>query len=137
MYDSRQSISIAAELEPLSMVNVSSERLHALDAARAAALLLGIVFHATMSFLPLKAPMAAVMDSQHSLFLAGLFHVLHTFRMATFFLLAGFFGHMSLHKKGLRAFVLLTAPVPALGDRPLVFWVDKKRGLAFAFAYDP
>jgi hypothetical protein len=39
--------------------------------------------------------------------------------------------------KGLRAYVLLTAPVPALGDRPLVFWIDKKRGLAFAFAYDP
>jgi hypothetical protein len=39
--------------------------------------------------------------------------------------------------KNLRAFVLLTPPVPALGDRPLVFWIDKKRGLAFAFAYDP
>ena len=76
----------------LSMVNASPERLHALDGARATALLLGIVFHATMSFLPLKAPMAAVMDSRHSLFLAGLFHVLHTFRMAAFFLLAGFFG---------------------------------------------
>jgi glucans biosynthesis protein C len=124
MYDSRQSISIAAELEPLSMVNVSSERLHALDAARAAALLLGIVFHATMSFLPLKAPMAAVMDSQHSLFLAGLFHVLHTFRMATFFLLAGFFGHMSLHKKGLRAFVadrLKRIGIPLVVGWPILF----------------
>jgi hypothetical protein len=39
--------------------------------------------------------------------------------------------------KGMRAYTLLTAPVPALGDRPLVFWVDKKRGIAFAFAYDP
>jgi hypothetical protein len=39
--------------------------------------------------------------------------------------------------KGMRAYTLLTQPVPALGDRPLVFWVDKKRGLAFAFAYDP
>jgi hypothetical protein len=50
-----------------SMVNASSERLHALDAARATALLLGIIFHATMSFLPLNAPMAAVMDNHHSL----------------------------------------------------------------------
>jgi hypothetical protein len=49
MYYSCQSISIAAEVEPLSMVNASSERLYALDAARATALLLGIVFHATMS----------------------------------------------------------------------------------------
>ena len=39
--------------------------------------------------------------------------------------------------KDLRAWVLLTAPNPALGDRPLVFWVDKKKGIAFTFAYDP
>jgi hypothetical protein len=39
--------------------------------------------------------------------------------------------------KDLHAWVLLTPPVPALGDRPLVFWMDKKRGIAFAFAYDP
>ena len=39
--------------------------------------------------------------------------------------------------KDMRAFVLLTAPNPALGSRPLVFWVDKKKGIAFALAYDP
>jgi len=39
--------------------------------------------------------------------------------------------------KELKAGVLLTAPNPALGDRPLVFWVDKKRGIAFTLAYDP
>ena len=39
--------------------------------------------------------------------------------------------------KELRAFVLLTPPVPALGSRPLVFWIDKKRGIAFVLAYDP
>ncbi len=39
--------------------------------------------------------------------------------------------------KDLRAWVLLTPPVPALGDRPLVFWMDRKRGIAFSFAYDP
>jgi len=39
--------------------------------------------------------------------------------------------------KDLRAYVLLTPPVPALGDRPLVFWIDKKAGIAFALAYDP
>jgi len=38
--------------------------------------------------------------------------------------------------KGLRAWVLLTPPAPSLGDRPLVFWIDKKKGIAFAFAYD-
>jgi len=39
--------------------------------------------------------------------------------------------------KDLRAFTLLTPPVAALGDRPLVFWLDKKRGIAFVFAYYP
>ena len=39
--------------------------------------------------------------------------------------------------KDLRAWVLLTTPNPALGDRPLVFWMDKKRGIAFVLAYDP
>ena len=39
--------------------------------------------------------------------------------------------------KNLTAYTLLTPPVPALGDRPLVFWIDKKRGIAFVFAYYP
>ncbi|MGO9085350.1 MAG: hypothetical protein ACLQBK_09000 [Candidatus Sulfotelmatobacter sp.] len=39
--------------------------------------------------------------------------------------------------KDLLAYTLLTAPSAALGDRPLVFWVDKKKGIAFAFAYYP
>ena len=39
--------------------------------------------------------------------------------------------------KNLTAYTLLTAPVPALGDRPLVFWIDKKKGIAFVFAYYP
>jgi hypothetical protein len=39
--------------------------------------------------------------------------------------------------KDMRAYVLLTPPSPALGDRPLVFWVDRKKGIAFSFAYDP
>jgi hypothetical protein len=39
--------------------------------------------------------------------------------------------------KDLHAFTLLTPPVPALGDRPLVFWIDKRKGIAFVFAYYP
>ena len=39
--------------------------------------------------------------------------------------------------KDLRAWALLTPPSPALGSRPLVFWIDKKRGIAFVLAYDP
>lgn len=39
--------------------------------------------------------------------------------------------------KEMRAWVLLNPPSPALGSRPLVFWLDKKKGIAFALAYDP
>jgi len=39
--------------------------------------------------------------------------------------------------KDLDAYTLLTAPTAALGDRPLVFWLDKKNGVAFALAYYP
>ena len=39
--------------------------------------------------------------------------------------------------KDLRAYTLLTPPAPALGDRPLVYWIDKKNGIAFVFAYYP
>jgi len=39
--------------------------------------------------------------------------------------------------KDLRAYTLLTPPTAAVGSRPLVFWIDKKRGIAFAFAYYP
>jgi hypothetical protein len=41
------------------------------------------------------------------------------------------------HYKDLRAYTLLTPPIPTLGDRPLVFWVDRKKGIAFTLAYYP
>lgn len=79
----------------------SQERLHALDAVRGFALLLGVLLHASMSFfLPLPA-----MDVSQSGALAAMTYVIHTFRMPVFYLLAGFFGHMAFHKKGTRAFV--------------------------------
>jgi len=88
------------------MSDMPSERLHALDAARGFVLLLGIVFHTTLSFLPSPVPLWIVMDSSRSLALAATFHALHIFRMSAFFLLAGFFAHLSFHRKGLRGFVL-------------------------------
>lgn len=38
--------------------------------------------------------------------------------------------------RNMKAGVLLTDLSPALGSRPLVFWFDKKKGVAFALAYD-
>ncbi len=103
-----------------------SERLHALDAARGFALLLGIVFHTTLSFLPSPPgiPMWIVMDNSRSIELSALFLTLHIFRMTTFFLLAGFFAHMSFHKKGAGGFIrdrLKRIGVPLIAGWPILF----------------
>jgi glucan biosynthesis protein C len=81
-----------------------SDRLHGLDAVRGYALMLGIVYHATMAYLPGPA-IWPVTDPHRSLFLSGLFFVSHIFRMSTFFLIAGFFGHLVVEKRGVTAFV--------------------------------
>jgi glucan biosynthesis protein C len=80
------------------------ERLHALDAVRGFALLAGVVFHASLSFLP-GPQLWPVMDSQRTEVLGVTFYVLHIFRMTTFFLVAGFFAHMSFHRRGFAGFV--------------------------------
>ncbi len=82
---------------------VQSERLHGLDALRGAALLLGVLLHASMSFFPTQAWIVA--DDQRSAWASGLFFVIHLFRMATFFLIAGLFAHMMLGRRGVWGFI--------------------------------
>jgi ABC-type multidrug transport system ATPase subunit/fucose 4-O-acetylase-like acetyltransferase len=83
------------------MIAHTQERFHALDAARAFALLLGIVLHGTMSFfIPLPAQ-----DISQSTTLGVGFYVIHIFRMSLFYFIAGFFAHMVFHRRGMRAFV--------------------------------
>ncbi len=83
------------------------DRNHALDALRGFALLAGIVLHATMSFIPglLAIPGLPAPEKSPSVTLAVAFFVIHVFRMATFFLIAGFFAHLMFHKQGLAGFV--------------------------------
>jgi glucan biosynthesis protein C len=100
------------------------ERLHALDAVRGFALLLGIVFHATISFVPAPARIWIVTDNHPSTTLAVVFFTIHVFRMTTFFLIAGFFAHMSLHRRGEKAFILdrlKRIALPLLVGWPLAF----------------
>lgn len=82
----------------------TTERLHGLDAVRGFALIGGVLLHATMSFFP-GGQLWIVKDAAESIELAGLFYVLHIFRMAVFFLLAGFFGRMLFHRRGVGGFV--------------------------------
>jgi glucans biosynthesis protein C len=104
--------------------SAAPERLHALDAVRGFALLLGIVFHATLSFIPAPGRIWIVQDSHSSITLTALYFVIHVFRMTTFFLIAGFFAHMSFHRRGARAFIedrLQRIALPLLVAWPIVF----------------
>jgi len=109
-----------------AMADTSNERLHALDAVRGFALIAGIVFHASVSFLPGPngAPLWIVTDSQPSVALGVVFHLLHIFRMTTFFLIAGFFAHLTFHRRGARGFIADRAKriaVPLLVGWPILF----------------
>ena len=79
-------------------------RLDYLDAVRAYALLLGIVFHASLTFLPIYIGWA-VQDVSTSPLISVFVLVSHSFRMELFFLIAGFFSHMTFHRKGGAAFL--------------------------------
>ncbi|HEV7632768.1 MAG TPA: acyltransferase family protein, partial [Steroidobacteraceae bacterium] len=75
-----------------------ADRLHALDALRAFALLAGIALHATMPFL--QGVPGWVTTEAPSETLAAVWYIIHMFRMPVFFLIAGFFGRMLLERRG-------------------------------------
>ncbi len=79
-------------------------RLDYLDAVRAFALILGIVFHSSLSFVPVYIGWA-VMDVSTSAVVSSFTLISHSFRMALFFLVAGFFSHMTFHGKGAKRFL--------------------------------
>ena len=87
----------------LSTSPAGGERLHALDAVRGGALLLGVAFHATMSFLP--GPQIWVVRDAADPGLGLLFFWSHMFRMILFFLIAGYFGRMLVERRGAGGFV--------------------------------
>jgi ABC-type multidrug transport system ATPase subunit/peptidoglycan/LPS O-acetylase OafA/YrhL len=83
----------------------SENRLHALDAVRGFALLLGVAFHAALSFMPGWPPgIWAMNDNSPSQFLSDAAFVTHIFRMSLFFFIAGFFARLLHRKLGTRAF---------------------------------
>jgi peptidoglycan/LPS O-acetylase OafA/YrhL len=80
-----------------------SSRLDYLDATRAFALVLGVVFHASLSFMPVFIGWA-VQDVSTSPLIAKFMTISHSFRMEVFFLLAGFFSHLTFHRQGVGEF---------------------------------
>jgi peptidoglycan/LPS O-acetylase OafA/YrhL len=101
---------------------VNNERLHSLDAVRAFALLLGVVIHTSLSFLPGEA--WPILDHSRSMTLAVVFFSSHLFRMVLFFTVAGFFAHLLLEKRGMGGFWanrLKRIGIPLVGGWILIF----------------
>lgn len=101
-------------------VDTGNERLHGLDALRGFALLLGIVLHASMSFLPGAQYFWLTSDNAPAAGISPLFYVPHMFRMLLFFVLAGFFGRVLHERLGTRAFLI--DRWRRVGKPLLVFW---------------
>jgi peptidoglycan/LPS O-acetylase OafA/YrhL len=83
----------------------STDRLHALDAVRAFALLLGVMFHGGFSFIPGMIPgLWFIVDNSPSATISVMGFASHMFRMTLFFFVAGFFARMMFLRKGARGF---------------------------------
>ena len=107
---------------------MSIERRHDLDALRAIAMLLGIVLHAALSFLPFGW---MVTDQNTHSYFGVMVEAIHGFRMPLFFLLSGFFTAMLWRKRGLGALILhrfkrifLPLLIGMFTIIPLTFWVN-------------
>lgn len=83
----------------------SSDRIHGFDALRAFALLLGILIHAAMPFLSPAVQIWPVVESDRSVLYTAFVIGVHAFRLQTFFLLAGFFAALLIHKRGVKSFL--------------------------------
>jgi glucan biosynthesis protein C len=101
-----------------------ADRLHALDAVRAYALLLGVVLHSAAAFLE-GFPIPIWLDDPAE-GAAVVYYVIHMFRMSAFFLIAGFFARLLIERRGVGAFVKdrlkrVGVPLVLFGPFVLVF----------------
>ncbi|MBI1947188.1 MAG: acyltransferase family protein [Deltaproteobacteria bacterium] len=115
-----------------------SERLHALDALRAAMMLLGVVLHAGNAYLAHPVPDAWPWFDQDRTLVADLAaYLIHGFRMPVFFTLAGFFAALLVAQRGIRGFAANRAQrvLAPLALFALPVWAADE--LAVAVARDP
>jgi peptidoglycan/LPS O-acetylase OafA/YrhL len=82
----------------------TAERFHSLDALRAFALLLGVVFHSILAYV-LPPGIWAVGTTESPTPLLWFVYYSHCFRMEVFFLLAGFFARLVIEKRGVASFL--------------------------------
>ena len=108
-------------------------RLHALDNLRAAMMWLGIVLHVAVIYMSRPSPLPWH-DDQATPVADLLVAVIHAFRMPVFFILAGFFVSLLVHRRGLAGMVrhrLRRLGLPFAVFWPSLFVLSALLGLAF------
>ncbi|MEM9644152.1 MAG: acyltransferase family protein [Planctomycetota bacterium] len=94
-------MNVSAPATSVTPVPATIDRRHDLDALRGVAMLLGLVIHGCMSFLPSLAGIWPVVDSQVDENIGLVLSSIHGFRMPLFFMISGFFTAMLWRKRGL------------------------------------
>jgi glucan biosynthesis protein C len=83
------------------------ERIYFLDAMRSILMALGVVLHSANVF---SGNEWVIQDSDTSEFFTHLASIIHYFRMPTFFMVSGFFCHMTLARYGSKRFLTVRIP---------------------------
>jgi glucans biosynthesis protein C len=102
--DSPDAEAIATKSPDAPRQERSVARLHALDSLRGFAMLLGIVYHASLFYSTNPDDLAGIEKSHHVAF-DGLIGVIHGFRMQLFFVIAGFLSSLIHERVGSTAFI--------------------------------
>ena len=91
-----------------STSGTQTQRYHGLDGLRGFAMLLGIVLHGSLPYFSRINGFEFVWpaDDDQSVLLALVFDFIHTWRMPTFFLMAGFFAHLVLERRSTSVFIV-------------------------------
>lgn len=114
----------------MARADTTGGRLHGFDALRGGLLLLGVVLHASGPFVPYEH-VFALEDTHRDITISVLMFVIHIFRMTAFFVLAGLFARMSVHRLGANRFALdrlrriaLPLVVGWFAIMPLTLWIS-------------
>ncbi len=91
--------------DSMTSVTRDPQRIHYMDNLRAIAMLLGVYLHAALAYAETSRQVWLATDSQGSVLIDASIWAIHLFRMSLFFLLAGYFSKLLVHRRGLKLFL--------------------------------
>jgi peptidoglycan/LPS O-acetylase OafA/YrhL len=107
VYDSpRSQPSVEVVRQSDSKVPTQSERIFYLDNVRALAMLLGVFFHGALAYAAIGHQFWLIGDREGSTVISVTAWFSHVFRMALFFLIAGYFAKLLVQKRGAGKFLI-------------------------------